>query len=109
MSDVVDNATLRAALKAQDEAGELQPGQAGWWRIWGSSVKDIRVGDAFAWRQPERDGKPAYTSDWHYAQEVEGSFPKFITCDGERFSLGLLTAVEVFRQDTHNILSPYCR
>lgn len=110
----------------------LQPGQDGYWRVWGASVRDVQAGDivllkyadgeaceyevdAYAPREARViDGRPNTAHDDMMARGHTGGGlsydqlrPRFRATDGELFTIGALQPMALIRKSTHNILSDY--
>lgn len=89
-------------FEAQDR---LQPGQAGWWKVWGARVSDIRIGDIVMCKNGS-DG--SVMTDY-----VAGTFTSkaaplrrgFFDHDGEIFTIGVMAPVVLVRFGTHNTLA----
>lgn len=79
----------------------LQPGEAGWWRVYGATPRDIRPGDYVM----ERDGE-YLVQDTFIAKSVARVG---IVVDGERITLGLLYPIVLLREGIKNTLSEYAR
>lgn len=95
--------TTTAQAQAEFEAQpRLQPGEAGWWKVWGASVRDIRAGDLVLYK---RDGVVtfAYIQETYESPAAPLRFG-FVE-DGVRFSLGALVPVVVVRPGTKNTLA----
>jgi len=86
-------------LEAQ---GVLNPGEAGWWKVWGASVADVLPGDLVG---SKVDGE--VTLDL-----VEGTFESkaaplrvgFVV-DGKRVTFGALAPIVLFRRGTGGTLA----
>jgi hypothetical protein len=90
-------------LKAQ---GKIQPGEEGWWPVWGASPMDIKPGDIIGIYGEK---------DWTFIRDTfqAKSHPLRVGLvdgkDGMEFTLGVLVRIVLFRRGTHNTLSPTCR
>ncbi len=112
----------------------LQPGEDGYWQVWGASIRDIQPGDlvmlkysdgetgmyeveAYAPREARViDGRPNTAFDDMMARGHTGEGlsydqlrPRFKATDGELFSIGAMQPFALLRKSTHNILSDYVR
>lgn len=94
---------------ALNEQGVLQPGDSGYWKLWGACVMDIETGDLVMCK-----GASGGSFDQFEITEVlsprEGYLTdlcrrRFRDAEGEIFSLGMLCPVIVLRKGTHNMLS----
>lgn len=81
----------------------LQPGEEGWWRVWGASARDIRAGDIVCTKD---------SSDYPDVAFVEETFTARshpirvgIVVEGQRQTLGALVPILLVRKGTHNTLS----
>jgi hypothetical protein len=133
-SESTEPGPLTVALEAQ---GSLQPGQEGWWKVWGASVRDVQPGDivmlkyaddapgqvheyeveAYAPRVSRIvDGRSNTPHDDMMARGHTGGGvsydqlrPRFRAKSGELFSIGGLQPIVLVRKGTHNFLSDYVR
>jgi hypothetical protein len=101
----------------QDKAGMgLEPGDEGYWPVWGGNARDIRPGDLLfiGWKITPDDGSPSYNkfADVEVAEMAEFTAPTmnsirvgFITTSGVFASVGMLQPVQICRWGTHNTLA----
>lgn len=84
------------AIEEIEAQGALEPGQEGWWRVWGASILDVKAGDVVV----DRTG--AYE-----VFEVKGRTLTQVvmeTSEGE-IRAGMMAQIKLIRKSTHNILS----
>lgn len=97
MKEVTNTAELNEVLDAQPR---LQPGEEGWWKVWGARPHNVRAGDAVVLDADE---------GWLYVQETyePKTAPMRVgwVVDGERMTYGALAPVVVLRRETHNTLA----
>ena len=94
-----------AEALAQFEAqGTLQPGEEGWWKVWGANVHSVRKGDLVL-STSSVTGK--VVADLVEDTFVSKSYPMRggLIADGKEFTLGALTNIIVVRWGTHNTLA----
>jgi hypothetical protein len=89
---------VRAEIEAQPA---LQPGESGWWKVWGARARDIRPGDYVLTADEE-----FYVQDTFAAKSI---VRLGIVCDGERSTIGMLCPVVILRPGTHHTLSESAR
>ena len=114
--------------------GRLEPGDEGYWRVWGASVRDIQPGDIVVLRYAdgeaceyevgeyaprearEVDGRPNTAIDDMMARGHTGGGismdqirPRWRATDGELFTVGALQPIGLLRKSTHNVLSGYVK
>ena len=85
------------ATETLEAQGELQPGDQGYWKVWGARPNDIRVGDIVM-----TDGSEDQVAEIDRSDIVR---VRIVTTTGDRFSLGALCPVIVLRWGTHNTLA----
>lgn len=82
----------------------LDPGQDGWWKVWGASPQDIRAGD-LVFTRGEADGDV----DSFFVQETFTSkaapMRVGIVVDGRQQSIGALAPIVLVRRGTKNTLA----
>lgn len=106
---------MHLALRAQRMAGRLEPGQEGWWEVWGARWADVQAGDLLLVATRRDD---VITHHEHLVGEVlppedgiRGAI-WFRFTDGETgeiMAYGRLCPVGIVRRGTHHTLSPHCR
>lgn len=97
----------RKPMTVHDEIvaqGALKPGEPGWWKIWGASVRDIRPGDAVM----DSSEEGFYLVEDMYLAK-SSPLRVGIVVNGERMTIGAMTPVIVMRRSTHNILAESVR
>lgn len=95
------NLTSAQAWEQAREQGTLQPGEQGWWKVWGASVKDVQAGDILlekGWQEP------TLIHDTFKAK-ADPIRKGFVSAEGKTFTLGVLVDVVVLRQGTKNTLA----
>lgn len=80
--------------------GRLEPGQPGYWKVWGASAHNIRPGDVVLL---DPDGDFELVDDVFTAKAAPIRVGLVIR--GERTTIGALCPVIVLRQGTHNTLA----
>lgn len=78
----------------------LQPGAAGWWRVWGAKPHHVRAGDIVI----TRGERPVFVTDTFTAKAAPMR-QGLVDQDGERFTLGALCPIVLVRPGTHNTLA----
>jgi hypothetical protein len=106
--------TALAVDNRANGAGRLQPGQSGWWPLWGPHALDIASGDRLMTGYKDDDGIIR-----HNEYEVVELAPwgdlrdscrvRFLTTAGQYRSVGMLQPMQLLRPGTHNTLSRHCR
>jgi hypothetical protein len=91
---------------ALDAQGILQPGQEGYWQVWGARASDIRHADLVMVKG--RDGQVreyavAEPAPWGDIRDI--AYPRFRDESGELFSVGALQPVVVLRRGTRHTLA----
>ena len=83
-----------------ENQGTLEPGQSGYWKVWGARPRHIRKGDIIL---TDSNGPFEMVEDTFMAK----AFPCRVglVIGGERLTLGALCPVIVLRYGTHNILA----
>lgn len=87
------------AIEEIEAQGTLEPGQDGWWRVWGASILDVKAGDVVI------DTEGAYE-----VHEVTGRTLTQVvlqTSEGE-ICVGMMARINVVRKTTHNTLADTC-
>jgi hypothetical protein len=95
----------------EDNGGVLQPGQEGYWKIWGASSRDVVAGDLVIARWEQEDGSHVL-AEYAIQEKLDngnGFAPRFLAESGESFRLGALQRIVVLRWGTGNTLSKHCR
>jgi hypothetical protein len=96
-NNVMENREIQAELEVQ---GVLQPGQEGWWKVWGANVTHIRTGDVVHFKGDE---------GWVFIEDTfeakAAPIRRGFVSNGERFTMGVLVPVVVLRRGTHNFLA----
>lgn len=94
------------ALDAQD----IQPGDEGWWKVWGARVNDIREGDMIMLKpKGEEITEHVITRIVPESGMAKAVWLRFIDADGEDIRIGRMCAVAVIRKGTHNTLAGSAR
>jgi len=97
---------VEAALNAQ---GILQPGQPGYWKVWGAQASDIRPGDLVMVKYEDtgiREYEVAELAPRGGSNLLDVVRPRFLSTAGDLFTVGALQPVEVLRKDIQNRLAP---
>ncbi len=92
---------VRAEIEAQPR---LQPGEPGWWQVWGASVPDIRPGDYVLTKVEE-----FYVQDTFVPEGLRAYTSLGLVTDGERSVIGRLCPIVLLRPGTRNTLSDSVR
>src|ERR1035437_8403206 len=94
------------ALDAQD----IQPGDEGWWPVWGACVNDIREGDMIMLKpKGEEITEHVITRIASESGMAEAVWLRFIDADGDDIRIGRMGAVAVIRKGIHNTLAESVR
>jgi hypothetical protein len=105
-------APLSAILASQQETGKLQPGDPGYWQVWGARAADIRPGDLVMMARGEGDARQFYefqcaeclpTRPDHLIGDT--CQPRFRTTDGRVLGVGMVQRIKIVRYGTHNTLA----
>ncbi len=89
----------------------LQPGEKGWWKIWGACIQDVRPGDRIFWKAKDGDSIREMFVDLIEENLVTRTFTQVRACtqimvEGcEIWTLGYGVPVVVFRWGTKNTLA----
>lgn len=94
--------TSAEALAQLEAQPVLQPGEAGWWKVWGASPRDIRAGDIVI-----TTSETFYVDDVYIAKAAPMRIG--IVVDGEHQTIGALCPIVLVRQGTKNTLSESVR
>ena len=86
---------------ALDAQGILQPGEQGWWRVYGARAEDILPGDLVMIKDDEF--QVAERAPW--GNRWDTLRVRFRTAAGELRTVGMLQPVEVVRRGTHCTLA----
>lgn len=118
--------------------GRLEPGEEGYWKVWGASIRDIQRGDLVILKRATEDGKGEvceYEVGEYAPREVRVTAgrpntayddmtgrghtgggvkmdqirPRWRATDGELFTVGAMQPIGLLRKSTHNILSDYVK
>lgn len=90
---------IRAEIEAQ---GELQPGEAGWWQVWGASPRDIEGGD-YVLLKTEGGVDEFYVAETYRCANHGMQYG--IIVDGVKMTLGALSRITILRPGTKSTLS----
>lgn len=99
------NTNSQAALAAFEAQGSLQPGEQGWWKVWGASLADVRAGDLILTADPDADGGLVPTLVEETFRPAAYPARHGFVADGARFTIGALCPIVLLRQGTHNTLA----
>lgn len=87
------------AVAAYEAQPVLQPGEPGWWEVWGASPQDIRPGDLVLLK----GGDSIFVQDTFLAKAHP--IRVGLISDGEKCTLGVLCPIALIRQGTRNTLA----
>lgn len=95
----MNSAEALAQFEAQDT---LQPGEEGWWKVYGATVRNARKGDLIL-SKVDDEIVPTLVEDTFKAK----AYPMRagIICDGAKCTFGALSAIVLMRRGTHNMLA----
>lgn len=104
----MDNFGSEASEKAFREfesQGELQPGEEGYWKVWGAMVRHIRPGDLVLSKTNPDD--LSICIDLIEDVYTPKNYPLHfgVVINGDKFTLGALTAIILLRKGTKNTLA----
>lgn len=91
---------------ALDAQGTLEPGQTGYWRIYGARISDARPGDLLMVKP--KDGEITEHEIKEIVTEsgmLSAMYVRFIDVTGEDIRIGRLCPVIVLRKGTHHVLA----
>lgn len=100
-----DSPEVDEFLAQLNAESRLQPGDEGWWQVWGSSVGDICPGDIVLTRNGE-DYEALFIEDRFEAKSVARLG---IIVGGQQQTLGRLTGIVLMRRGTKHTLSNSAR
>ena len=89
--------TTKEAVKELEAQGVLQPGESGWWKVWGANIHSAKVGDLVITKEYEFLIEDVFEAKAH---PVRRGF----VVDGKRITMGALVPCVVMRQETKNTL-----
>lgn len=107
-ADIVAPIPTRSPNVRDYEAqGVLQPGDEGWWQLWGARPMHLQAGDLFCWKPGDGSGS---VSPWLEVDRCEPTMfgMKVWTVnevDQRPWSIGDWCIVAVVRRGTHNMLA----
>jgi hypothetical protein len=80
----------------------LQPGQEGWWRVWGAKTWDVKVGDIIVTSEEE-----GLVFDEVTELSIEPTRLKYVNQDGKTWTIGHASRQNwfLYRKGTHNTLA----
>ena len=95
--------TTAEAVAEFEAQGVLQPGDEGWWKVWGAQVRHIRTGDLLLCKNQDDETEFSLIHDTFLAK----SHPlrRGFISDDQEFTLGVLSAIVLLRRGTHNMLA----
>lgn len=93
------SATVKAELEAQPVP---QPGEEGWWRIWGAMARHIEPGDVVL-HNVDGEVQVDLIQDTYLAKNAPLRLG--VVVDGERCTFGALTEIVLMRRGTRNTLA----
>lgn len=85
-----------------DADTRLQPGEAGWWRVWGASARDIKGGDIVMTKSGD-DYEAFYVESTYTAKAHP--IRVGIVVGGQQQTFGALVGLVLYRKGTKNTLS----
>jgi hypothetical protein len=100
-----------------DAQGILQPGEPGYWQIWGANITHAEEGDLLLVRWEDKETPPNVTIGEYIIASIDPDPPwcPVITAasttdppyppNGERFRVGMGQRITLLRQGTHNTLA----
>lgn len=93
------------ARKIYDENNDhpKQPGEAGYWQVWGATVHHVQPGDLMMSRNDDGSINVDYVEDV-YTPKNHPLRWGFIVA-GKKVTLGAFTPITVMRPSTHNLLA----
>lgn len=89
------------AIEEFEAQPELAPGDEGWWKVWGASTADVRVGDIVIC---EFDGV-TYTKEIVQDRGDQIVGRQLTDAEGNKFMLGALQPIVLVRKGTQNTLA----
>ena len=108
---MIDKQTALEALAAFEahaaSEARLQPGEQGWWPVWGASLRDVQEGDIIAFKNGD-EVETNYVAGLFEAKAAPMRVG-LIDQNHSEYTLGALVRIVLWRQGTKNTLSPFCR
>lgn len=96
-------AQIRTELETQPT---LQPGETGWWKVWGARAQDIRPGDIVVVSTAGVIDEFQVADPAPYGDGLKDLIRRrFRASTGELFSVGALQAMTLLRKGTRNTLA----
>ena len=102
-------------LYDQEDAGDVKPGDKGWWRVWGARAFDIRPGDLVmsGWKDDGEDGEIIMRHAEYEVMEMASFTQKtmntlrvgFIASNGKFGSVGMMQPMQLVRWTDGNKLA----
>ena len=93
-----------------ETAAVLQPGEFGWWKVWGARAMDIRPGDRVMKGWADGDGVKRHAefevvelAPW--GDRRDDCRVRFLASTGLYTSVGMLQPMALIRQGDHNTLA----
>jgi hypothetical protein len=90
------------AIREFEAQPTLQPGDEGWWKVWGASPDDIKAGDIVLVKDSDGNVETLFIEDTFLAKSVTRVG---VVIDGERQTLGRLCPIILVRKGTRNTLA----
>lgn len=91
------------AWQQVEDQGTLQPGESGWWKVWGANANHIRPGDLVLAKHGD-EVVPTYVAELFPAKAAPMRVG-VVTDNDERLTFGVLAPIVLLRQGTHNTLA----
>lgn len=103
----MENEIMPEAIEALAEfetQAELQPGESGWWQVWGARSRDIQAGDILLSKLDDGGIATDYVADL-FDPNANGLRVGFIDGRGKRVTIGAMARIVLVRRGTHNTLA----
>lgn len=98
----VQGAAAAAAWAEFEAQGVLQPGEPGWWKVWGAGFGHVRAGDLFLTRGADGSDEVYLAEDVFEAKAHP--IRVGVVIEGERVTWGIMCPLVLLRRGTHNTL-----
>lgn len=93
------------AIAEFEAQGTLQPGEEGWWKVWGARIHNVRSGDIMLCK--DADTGEVVTEFIEEIRPAGGwaGMRLLYVAEGVNRSIGALAPIIVVRKGTHNTLA----
>lgn len=92
------------AVARFEAQGKLQPGDEGYWKVWGARPRHIRAGDIVMSKNDGDDSVETYEVEELFLAKAHPMRIGLVV-KGERTTIGALCPIVLVRWGTHNMLA----